>query len=113
LPGFEPAKAGGSLLGNAALAQAYRVISSKLRTLLLGIGSKRGGNITNTAGLRVLYHIPKCNDSQKLSNGLTKFLATLDGINNINEKTLKVLEPSGFSKNTLDHPRNRDRFFLA
>ncbi len=50
LPGFEPASAGGSLLRNAALAQAYRVISIKLRTLLIGIGSKRGGNITYTEG---------------------------------------------------------------
>ena len=50
-PGFEPANAGGSLPRNAALAQAYRVISIKLRILLLCIGSKREGNITNTAGL--------------------------------------------------------------
>jgi len=51
LPGFEPASAGGSLPRNAALAQAYRVISIKLRIRLLCIGSKREGNITNTAGL--------------------------------------------------------------
>jgi hypothetical protein len=50
-PGFEPASAGGSLPRNAALAQAYRVIPIKLRTLLICIGSKREGNITNTAGL--------------------------------------------------------------
>ena len=50
-PGFEPANAGGSLPRNAALAQAYRVISIKLRTLLICIGSKREGDITNTEGL--------------------------------------------------------------
>jgi len=50
-PGFEPASAGGSLPRNAALAQAYRVIPIKLRTLLICIGSKREGDITNTAGL--------------------------------------------------------------
>ena len=50
LLGFEPAIAGGSLPSNAALAQAYRVVTVKLRTLLGGIGSKRKGNIANTAG---------------------------------------------------------------
>jgi hypothetical protein len=60
-PGFEPAKAGGSLPGNAALAQAYRVISIKLRTLVLGIGSEREGNITNTEG-RVSYTINRNGD---------------------------------------------------
>ena len=50
LLGFEPACAGGSLPSNAALAQAYRVVTVKLRTLLGGIGSKRKGDITNTAG---------------------------------------------------------------
>lgn len=47
---FEPACAGGSLPSNAALAQAYRVVTVKLRTLVLGIGSKRKGSIANTAG---------------------------------------------------------------
>ena len=51
LPGFEPAVAGGSLPRNAALAQAYRVISIKLRTPLICIGSKREGDITHTEGL--------------------------------------------------------------
>jgi hypothetical protein len=55
-PGFEPASAGGSLPRNAALAQAYRVIPIKLRILLIRIGSKREGDITNTEGLVVLYH---------------------------------------------------------
>ena len=55
-PGFEPACAGGSWPGNAALAQAYRVISFKIRTLLNSVGSKREGNITHTAGLYFLYH---------------------------------------------------------
>jgi len=61
-PGFEPASAGGSLLRNAALAQAYRVISIKLRTLIICIGSKREGDITYTAGLTVLYHNPQEGD---------------------------------------------------
>ena len=39
---FEPAFAGGSLPRNAALAQAYRVISlMELKTLLKGVGPKR------------------------------------------------------------------------
>jgi len=39
---FEPAFAGGSLPRNAALAQAYRVISLvELETLVVGVGSKR------------------------------------------------------------------------
>jgi len=39
---FEPANAGGSLPRNAALAQAYRVISlMELKTLLKSIGPKR------------------------------------------------------------------------
>ena len=59
-PGFEPASAGGSLPRNAALAQAYRVIPIKLRTLLICIGSKREGDITNTEGLSVLYHTHGC-----------------------------------------------------
>ena len=42
LPSFEPAFAGGSLPRNAALAQAYRVISlMELETLTVGVGSKR------------------------------------------------------------------------
>ena len=57
-PGFEPAFAGGSWPGNAALAQAYRVISVKIRTLLNSVGSKREGDITYTAGLSFLYHNP-------------------------------------------------------
>ena len=39
---FEPAFAGGSLPRNAALAQAYRVISlMELKTLLIRVGPKR------------------------------------------------------------------------
>jgi hypothetical protein len=41
LQSFEPAFAGGSRPRNAALAQAYRVISLELETLKLSVGSKR------------------------------------------------------------------------
>ena len=41
LPSFEPAFAGGSRPRNAALAQAYRVISLELETLKVSVGSKR------------------------------------------------------------------------
>ena len=49
-PGFGPAFAGGLQSGNAALAQAYRVISTKIRTRCLDVGPKRDSHITNTAG---------------------------------------------------------------
>jgi len=41
LPSVEPAFTGGFVSRNAALAQAYRVISSKIRNLFYGIGSRR------------------------------------------------------------------------
>ncbi len=39
---------------------------NKLRTLLICIGSKREGNITNTAGLTVLYHTRHDKGSERL-----------------------------------------------
>jgi hypothetical protein len=44
-------KAGGPPPRNAALAQAYRVISVEIRAHLENVGSKRGSNIANIAGL--------------------------------------------------------------
>ena len=48
------------------MAQAYRVISFKIRTLLRSVGSKREGDIANTAGLSVLYHTQRNKGSEKL-----------------------------------------------
>ena len=45
----------------------------KLRTLLVGIGSKREGNITNKEGLYFLYHTTKCEGRYKLNNKLTTY----------------------------------------
>jgi hypothetical protein len=85
-PGFEPADAGGSLPRNAALAQAYRVIPIKLRTLLVGIGSKREGNITNTEGLYFLYHIHQHWGSEKLIS----HIPCLQGFYGFRERTVKM-----------------------
>ena len=54
---FEPAFAGGSLPRNAALAQAYRVISLlELKTLLIDVGSKR--NVQHHEHSRDKFFIP-------------------------------------------------------
>ena len=45
----------------------------KLRTLLIGIGSKREGNITNKEGLYFLYHTTKGKGRYKLNSYLFCF----------------------------------------
>jgi hypothetical protein len=50
LLGFEPAFAGGPRSRNAALAQAYRVVSVEVKTLLGGVGSKRERNTRTQQG---------------------------------------------------------------
>jgi hypothetical protein len=50
LQSFEPAFAGGSSLENFALAQAYRVVSVKLRPVIKMLAQNRKRSITYTAG---------------------------------------------------------------
>jgi len=51
LQSFEPAFAGGSRLGDFALAQAYRVVYVRQRPLLKMLAQNRERSITHTAGL--------------------------------------------------------------
>ena len=56
LRSFEPAFAGGPRLRNAALAQAYRVISVRLKPDLIGVGSKPRVQHHEHGRARFLYH---------------------------------------------------------
>ncbi len=56
LRSFEPAFAGGPQLRNAALAQAYRVISVRLKPDLIGVGSKPRVQHHEHSRARFLYH---------------------------------------------------------
>ena len=69
LRSFEPAIAGGSPLRNAALAQAYRVISVRQETLCIGVGPKRRVQYHEHSRAKSLYHIQMSVGREKLTIG--------------------------------------------
>jgi len=71
LPGFEPAFAGGSRPRNAALAQAYRVISFGVRDPKSKCWLKTGRATSRTLqGHHFLYHNQWCKGREKLITSL-------------------------------------------
>jgi len=67
LPSFEPAFAGGSRPRNAALAQAYRVISIGVKDPKISYWLETGCATSRTSqGHLFLYHKGSCNGREKL-----------------------------------------------